>query len=339
MKIIIDYESSWRNSFLDGSNNEPLPKTGRNFIASMTSLKKEGNYIVRDITKDTIMGVLNRLIGEQRKLYQARQDPNYYFRKIEQELCAEHIIDEPVLTDEIVFLRNMSGCTDQNSFAGLIKGNDPAFCSDFSEKLWGILFLELPEIFNFYQNADYQVNKKQDSLDPITVINQLESLNELKPINLEGQSKAAYKFITAKFEDVDFKLTTKEQFTPISFYTAALYVQLERLAQQYDLSKALTKIGGLSGISKRGFTKKDFMARYTTGDKKLIWGNPYILSQRIKGEGEVKSLLKKASGRLTINLDIAKKDAEDLEQKINDAAVSAFYIGKKGLAYLVAIEH
>lgn len=26
MRIIIEYESSWRNSFLDGSNNEPLPK-------------------------------------------------------------------------------------------------------------------------------------------------------------------------------------------------------------------------------------------------------------------------------------------------------------------------
>ncbi|SCN46662.1 FIG00921294: hypothetical protein [methanotrophic endosymbiont of Bathymodiolus azoricus (Menez Gwen)] len=31
MKIIIDYDSSWRNSFLDPttSNNEPLPKKGR----------------------------------------------------------------------------------------------------------------------------------------------------------------------------------------------------------------------------------------------------------------------------------------------------------------------
>ena len=42
MKIIIDYESSWRNSFLDPdtSNNEPLPKNGRKFVGSMTSLKK-----------------------------------------------------------------------------------------------------------------------------------------------------------------------------------------------------------------------------------------------------------------------------------------------------------
>jgi hypothetical protein len=49
MQIIIEYESSWRNSFLDGSNNEPLPKGGRNFIASMTTLKQAGNYKKRDV--------------------------------------------------------------------------------------------------------------------------------------------------------------------------------------------------------------------------------------------------------------------------------------------------
>ena len=83
MQIIIEYDSSWRNSFLDGSNNEPLPKGGRNFIASMTTLKQPGNYKKRDVSKDTVMGILNRLIGEQRKLYQARQDKEYYFSEIE----------------------------------------------------------------------------------------------------------------------------------------------------------------------------------------------------------------------------------------------------------------
>lgn len=47
MKIIIDYDSSWRNSFLDPttSNNEPLPKKGRKFVGSMTNLKKSENFI------------------------------------------------------------------------------------------------------------------------------------------------------------------------------------------------------------------------------------------------------------------------------------------------------
>jgi len=86
MKIDIEYESSWRNSFLDGSNNEPVPKKGRKYIASMTNLKNEKNFIIREISLDTVMGVLNRLIGDQRKLYQSRISENYYFSEIENDI-------------------------------------------------------------------------------------------------------------------------------------------------------------------------------------------------------------------------------------------------------------
>ena len=34
MRIIIDYEASWRNSFLDGDNNLPIPEQGRKYIGS-----------------------------------------------------------------------------------------------------------------------------------------------------------------------------------------------------------------------------------------------------------------------------------------------------------------
>ena len=105
------------------------------------------------------------------------------------------------------------------------------------------------------------------------------------------------------------------------------------------MSKALTKSGGLSGISKRGFTKKDFMDRYTTGKKKLIWGNPYVLRERKKGEGEISHPLTKANGTLEINLNITRERARDLEQKILDAGVSSFYLGKKGLAYVLSLIH
>lgn len=42
MKITVEYDSCWRNSFLGGSNNEPVPKKGREYLGSMTSLKKKG---------------------------------------------------------------------------------------------------------------------------------------------------------------------------------------------------------------------------------------------------------------------------------------------------------
>jgi len=73
MKIIIDYDSSWRNSFLDGSNNGPLPTkgnkvVGRNFVGSMTSLNKSTldvdgnrvykNFIKREVTIELLKQVI-----------------------------------------------------------------------------------------------------------------------------------------------------------------------------------------------------------------------------------------------------------------------------------------
>ena len=332
MKITIAYESSWRNSFLDGSNNEKLPTSGRNFIGSMTTLKKEGNFIQRTISKDTVMGVLNRLIGEQAKLYQARQRPNYYFADIEQQLNDSDIIDKPLISNEMVYIRNVSGSTDQNSFTGLIKANDPAFKSAFSSSLWGVLWLSLDEVLDFILDVTDQVNVLFE-LDPIVVCHQIEFLSSEKPIDVKDKIQEAVAILQANFPDINY-LTAKEQLPLVSLYTSALYLQIERLKNQFDLKATLTKSGGLSGISKRGFTKKDFMDRYTTGGKKLIWGNPYLLKEKKKGEGEVSSILTKASGELEIHLNISKDQADDLKKRIEDAGVSAFYLGKKGLAYV-----
>ncbi|MCU4356719.1 type I-Fv CRISPR-associated protein Cas5fv [Acinetobacter ursingii] len=332
MQIIIEYDSSWRNSFLDGSNNEPLPKGGRNFIASMTTLKQPGNYKKRDVSKDTVMGILNRLIGEQRKLYQARQDKEYYFSEIEKILQDEDIIDKSKISNEMVYIRNVSGSTDQNSFTGMIKANDPAFKSEYSSELWGILWLDLDEVAQFICDEKYLI-QTDIGLDPISVCSQIELLSAEKAIDAVDSVKDALDILQSKFDDVNY-LNAKEQLPLISLYASALYLQIERLSKNYDLSNALTKSGGLSGISKRGFTKKDFMDRYTTGSKKLIWGNPFLLKEKKKGEGEVVSILTKASGQLIINLDISKDQARDLEEKIENAGVSAFYLGKKGLAYV-----
>ena len=80
------------------------------------------------------------------------------------------------------------------------------------------------------------------------------------------------------------------------------------------------------------------MARYTTGAKKLVWGNPYLLKEKKKGEGEVVSVLNKASGSLEITLNITTEKAKELAGLIDSAGVSAFYLGKKGLAYVSSIK-
>ena len=76
------------------------------------------------------------------------------------------------------------------------------------------------------------------------------------------------------------------------------------------------------------------MKNFVTGGEKKIWGNPYIRKERIKGIGEVTSLMQKAGGTLKINIDIERETALDFKEKIENAGVSSFYLGKKGLAYV-----
>ena len=329
MKIKIDYESSWRNSFLDGDNNEPLPKTGRKFIASMTSLKKEENFIERQVTLNTVMGVLNRLIGDQRKLYQSRKSDSYFFKDIEPLV---HFIDKPsVINSEMTYIRNVTGNTDKNSYTGMVKVSDPIFTSEYSPSFWGVLSLDLPELAKFVSGEN--VTFKSIELDPLSLIARLEEINKLKAVVNEGEIEKVHGLLSNKFEKLK-GINGKGLVLPISLYCSALYLQLERLSEQYDMSTAKTKSGGIGGISNNGFTKKDFMARYTTGDKKRIWGNPYIREEFVKGVGKTKHLMTKASGQISIEIDIPREKAEAIFHLIENAGVSSFYLGKKGLAYV-----
>ncbi|SQH77674.1 conserved protein of unknown function [Shewanella benthica] len=331
MKITIEYDSCWRNSFLGGSNNEPLPKKGREFLGSMAKLKKEGNFKICDSTLDTVMGLLNRLIGDQRKLYQARSkqfESVYYFEELEDKIS---FIDKPQVTNEMTYIRNMNGSTDQNSFTGMIKISDPIFTSEYSPEFWGVLSLELHDLCDFIVHADKV--KTCIQLDPLSIINRLEMLNKDKGLENEGDVSDAINFLTTQFPNIEY-LNNKGLITPISVYCSALYLQLSRLGEQHDMTSAKTKAGGISGISKKGFTKKDFMDRFTTGPKKRIWGNPYIKKEKIKGQGEVISMMTKASGQLEITINVGRDKAQEIKTLIENAGVSSFYLGKKGLAYV-----
>ncbi|MCB5226625.1 hypothetical protein JAO78_007320 [Alishewanella sp. 16-MA] len=334
MKIVIEYDSSWRNSFLDGTNNEPLPKKGREFVGSMTNLKVDGNFKVCDTTLNTVMGLLNRLIGDQRKLYQARSkmfEKAYYFEDLEEKIS---FVDKPQISNEMTFIRNMNGSTDQNAFTGMIKVSDPVFNSGYSMPFWAVLNLDIQHLCDFIINETAVEGNIE--LDPLSIIARLELLNKEKAIENTEEHTKAIDVLKTHFPDVEY-LNNKGLITPISLYCSALYLQLSRLETQFDMNSAKTKSGGISGISKRGFTKKDFMDRYTTGSKKIIWGNPFIKKEKIKGQGEITSMLTKASGQLEITIDVDFPKGQEIKTLIENAGVSSFYLGKKGLAYVSQI--
>ena len=332
MQIIIEYESSWRNSFLDGEDNT----TKRNFIGSMTALgdRKVDNYKARTITKNTVMGVLNRLIGEQRKLYDVRSSSDYYFKDIEAVLKEEDIIDSPVISQETIYLRNISGSTDQNSFTGMIKLSDPWLTVSYAKEFWDVLWMSLEELFDFIK-LNKTISEKDSMLDPLKILDRLEEVKKIK-VPLTDEISQIAEILSSRYPNFALK-ESANKVSVLPLYCSALYLKLDRLSEQYDTTSIRASRGGLTGISHNGFTPKNLMERFTTGQQKIVWGNPYISSKFLKGEGEIRQLLNKASGKLVINLNISKEQARDLEDKIEDAGVSSFYLGKKGLAYVTDI--
>lgn len=329
MRITIEYESSWRNSFLSGSNNEPLPKGGRKFLGSMTQLKNADNYLPRDVTLDTVMGILNRLIGDQRKLYQSRSNENYFFREIESNVRFRDI--PKCSTDEMVYIRNITGNTDPNSYTGMIIINDPIFTSDYSEIFWAVLSLEIDDLCRFI--LDDSLGNNRIELNPLSIVARFEKIYKLKPIEKTGLVAEAFDVLDQEFEKFS-GINNKGQVMPRSLYCSALYLQLERLSKRYSMESAKTKAGGISGISHNNFTKKNFMGKHTTGGEKKVWGNPYMRDKYVEGQGKTKQFLKKVSGKLEIELDLEAEQSRTLHALIQNAGVSSFYLGKKGLAYV-----
>ena len=329
MQIIIEYESSWRNSFLSDEREEGDLK--RNFIATSKQLPK--NFKEVGITYNTVMGILNRLIGEQKKLFKARQREDYFFKEIESKVTFFDKSDE---SSEIIYLRNVSkDSEDPKAFTGIVKAADLSFTSDYSLFLWGPLFLELDEIMSLVsKNEKIDFSKFEKKIHPIDIKNRLSSFSGT--LNIEGEIQSLLKNFEKKL--IDFEMKNLEEKINIStIYALLIYWQLNELRKQYDVSSVLSPQGKLTGISLSGiFTEKDFMARYSSGGKKKSWGSPYLLPSK-KFSEPTKMLTKANKGQLEIHLDIPREQALDLEEKIENAGVSSFYLGKKGLAYVTAI--
>ena len=120
MRIYIEYDSCWQNSFLDNKTRSPNSNT-RKFNKS----KPEGNN--QQITKNTILGVLYRLIGDQRSLCQIKKSGNHYFSDLEDNI--DFKLKKTSSHEELVMLINKSNSrTSDKKYIGVPR-NDVEFDS------------------------------------------------------------------------------------------------------------------------------------------------------------------------------------------------------------------
>jgi len=345
MKIIINYDSIWQNSFLAGDNNSPVPKGGREFLVSSEKSRDAANYKKKEITNDTVMGVLCRLIGDQRKLYQARLDDEYYFKDMERDITFS--LHNHVETDENVMLANTFSPDNRNGWKGVFKDNIPLFTAKFSPMLFGVFNLEFTDLVNFI--IDDTTIKPLNTVSAPTLLARWAVLGGQKVKDIPRQDELVA-VLKAKFPKVTYVKSTGK-ISPFEIYFGAFYIQLDRLkASGVDISSVLTKTGVVAGLSKRGVTIKDFIKGMSTGGKLYANRTPYSTNIKVpkdkkywkdpdKPEYSTETRrLTKANGQLVISLDIPNDKAEELNTMIDNAGVSAFHLGKKGLAYITNIK-
>jgi len=127
--------------------------------------------------------------------------------------------------------------------------------------------------------------------------------------------------LSKKYPDKDYY--DKGKIYVMSLYSIALYLQVERMINNnLKMDYCLKKSGEIQiqGFSKRNFNGvRDFLNKLAGNYKKTV-GTPSVVT--------------KASGELIITLNINQQEADNLKNMIDNAGVSSFYLGKKGLAYV-----
>ena len=411
MRIVIEYDSCWQTGFMGDNPDKPIDYSKKaktnfhsdnGFIQKYKATTKTRGERRTPITDSTIMGILCRLIGDQRKLFQAIKDPNFYFADIK-EAISWKLIDEKSHF-EITFLTNKSDdrCA-QSTWLGVISDDNPWFYSENSKKFWSVLFLDRNNILDFildenlfYDNKDNLPDCRPTSLiarlNLITNVRtnegepwkskdrkisensmKLEKLYKEKSDLIEQCTKADK--ITEKYEkkikkidlqlldlnkivddiaanEMDIKLhivvqKLKNEFPECEFwddgllypqrvYASALYLQAKRLiltGVSLDFLQE-SSVQNADEISIKGFSRNSKASGGFNGIRD--WLNP-MSGNRKKAVGSP-CQIQKASGQLEIKLDIDTDKAIELKKLIDNAGVSTFYLGKKGLAYVSHID-
>lgn len=368
MKIIIDYSSTWRNSVLTGSNDKPVNKDNkRSFKASS---KSKEDIDTKEITDSTILGILCRLIGDQRKLYQAKTSDDFYFKDMD--ISYKHLDDrnKKIWTETALLVNKSENRPSQGSFIGVLNKDEPLFFSEYSATLWAILDYDFNELLDFILNPS--VRKVDSIVSPKHILNRvlyeipnmdniqfIEDKIEVAKDRLAkecAKEKSSDKRISTLTNELNLLKEEAQQQELIQFerkiklsistlqerFSDVVYVEKNKsiypirlyAGALYLLVDELKKKGVDTSplISKNG-TIKGFSKRAFNGVRDFL--NPLMGNQ--KKTTHTPYNLTKADGKLEINLDVDRKKYDELKNMIDCAGVSSFYLGKKGLAYVSQI--
>jgi len=339
MKLLIPVSNAWEGSFLQ----EPI--SGDNFMTSVpfagTGQYKGEFPRASPFTEQTAKGVIYRLVGEQRRLFQV--DDNYLGFIDGKISFARENVEE---TKELVSLRNINKSADNPSgYAGIAgKETHPYYTNEKYSSIFLWPLVATPrELRDFILTGSYKTQSILRYSNRLHLLNGFEFLkggadyygNKLKLEELfsKEELEAVLTKLRTEFPNVNYKDKDVAEYG--IWVTSSLYLLDRVLHPQLSDSELEIYDNGKKkwnkGIAHRGVTGKDF--------RESLLKKGTVIASPLKDEPHKKrNLLSKKSYTLIIDLDISEEDARKLKRMIADAAVGTFSVGKKGLAYLKEIK-
>ncbi len=347
MEITIKYDSIWGNSFLSSPDEKK-----RKYIASSSNMNDKKNkninnkldfYKKREIGLTTVLGLVYRLMGARAPLSSLLKEDESFFSELIKKNAITFENHKTVETDELVYLRNNNLNTDQKGYSGV--PNESILTMGVTDPL-KVLFYTREELVS-YLIDDLKPSREISEVDEISIIEISEKLEDLykektlkvtQPEEGELFSKE-YDIINKSYQEsmeIEDNIHNKASLGLLAINKAMFLFSKENdLVMQF-----LTKSGTFAGVSLNGntFTLKDFMKKFAAS--KIVYGNPYVaeflvLNQNSKEGKNMKfnKKLTKSNGLLKIQIDCDRETAVEIKDLIESSGVSAFYLGKKGLAY------
>ena len=241
MKITIEYNSVWQNSFL-----EPEIKGSQKNRRKFTATSKQKKRVSAPITRNTVLGILCRLMGDQRKLYDIQNSEDYVFKNIEEQVTFTINNRKNNTFTETAFIINKSDkrCA-QSTFIGVLPDDTPLFFSETASQLWSVLYLSLDKVMHFILSNE--VNKTdqndQQNLNYSSPKRLLSRINEITDKKSEfGKPIKSIKRMIEEIEIIRDKvekryLDQKEKFENIEKPTKAKINTFKKQREKYDENK------------------------------------------------------------------------------------------------------
>lgn len=304
MKIVVKYDSVW---FKD----------------------QKGDF--RGITKSTVMGILHRLIGEQRPLKDINESSNHYYKDIESNITYNVVVEYSQV--ENLMLQKAKRGSSQTRLGMLYSKPHKCFTASYANKLWQVLFCGLGE-FDSVLDGTYVFNNTMISREAIR--NRLDEINGMKDFadNLANVQPILDRFIKLAEDGIIPPIEEKETKRYNCLYSMLFYYQVHKIEEEYDISREdmfeKKKVSGIAPGGRRSITVKDFMTTYI-GEKTYVYATPMKQKFPKKDENFEPT---KGGGSIEITIDKLPIDKQvEIKEDILNAGVSTFYVGKKGLGY------